>query len=57
MEIVSLEEVQAEMIMKLVREHKKNCKGDCDISLSPLLPLYEKLIGGKATHKECMEFF
>ena len=46
------EDIQAEMLRQLVVEHKRNCDGDCAISLYSLLPLYEKLIGRPAKEKE-----
>lgn len=45
-------DIQAEMLRRLVAEHKGNCDGNCTISLNCLFPLYEKLIGRPAKEEE-----
>lgn len=48
--------VQAEELMKLVKEHRENCKEDCGISLTILLPLCMKLLGRALTEEETRLF-
>lgn len=40
-----LKEMQAQSLLALVKDHDKNCKGNCGISLFALFPLYKKLKG------------
>lgn len=40
-----ISEWQAESLLTLVKDHKKNCNGECGVSLYLLFPLYRKLKG------------
>ena len=48
--------LQAEMLMRLVEEHKAKCEGRCFISVFLLGKLYQELIGRKLNKKEIKVF-
>ena len=39
------QDMQAQTILMLAKEHKKNCEGDCGFTLFVLFPLYKKIKG------------
>lgn len=46
------------MLLILLKEHKAHCvKQDCGISVFLFKPLYEQLIGRKATSSEFRKYF
>lgn len=40
-----MNELAADTILELVKEHKKNCTGECSISMFSLRELYKQLRG------------
>ncbi len=55
---MSRNEILADNLLKLVREHKGHCNSpDCDIKTFPFLSLFEDLIGREATPEEKANFF
>jgi len=50
--------ILAKMLLILLKEHKAHCvKQDCGISVFLFKPLYEQLIGRKATSSEFRKYF
>lgn len=48
-----MNEIKANNILELVKEHKKSCKGEtCSISTYYLLEDFERHMGRKATQEE-----
>jgi hypothetical protein len=51
------DEIRAESLIKLVREHKKNCNtDDCGISLFSLREVYRRLVRRELTEDEVRAF-
>lgn len=51
-----IDELRARSIMALVSEHRKICKGNCDISLYLLKETVEKLLGRELDDVEIKDF-
>lgn len=50
------EELKAQNILNLVKDHKKKCDSGCDISVYWLLEDFERHMGRRATSEELREF-
>lgn len=50
------DKVLARMLLTLIKEHKKNCEGYCQISVYLFSDLYSMLVGRKLTKKEMSIF-
>jgi len=48
----TLNEMAADSILILATEHKKNCNGQCSVSLFPLRSVIEKLKNRNLTEEE-----
>ena len=58
MEQITQREAQALNLLNLVKSHKNSCNSQyCDVSLSLIRPIYEKLVERKCTDKESEYFF
>lgn len=44
--------IRAATLLELCREHKKNCDGDCNLSMFLMRDVYEDLIGRELTDEE-----
>ena len=53
---VMFRKAMADNLLKLVKEHKKNCNSECDIQLFFLSDVYKELKGCKLTKNELKEF-
>jgi len=48
---------QAEILLKLVKEHKEACgSSECNISLFALFPIYESLVGKVKAKRQLKNF-
>lgn len=43
---------QADSLLKIVKHHRANCNGDCDLSLYPLRHIYKDLVGRELKREE-----
>jgi len=48
----SYKQVQAESLLELIKEHKKNCEGMCRINIFSLREIYERMIERPLTKDE-----
>lgn len=55
-ENIKINKLNAKALVKLVKEHKKSCKGNCGISCFLMINIYKDLIGRDLTDKEVEVF-
>jgi len=58
MKYIIEDEFRANVLLNLVKHHKKHCKEpNCGVSLSAMRSVYEALIGRECTNEESGYFF
>jgi len=56
MEIMGQAEAEGINLFFLVKHHKENCDGECNVSLSMIRPIYEEIMGREITEEEQQYF-